>query len=181
MLSSAASISNLVADYPNELVVITGGEPFRQNLHPLIMYLHKRYKKVQIETNGTYWPEWAERLWDNDKRVSIVCSPKTPKIEIPDAYIAAYKYILRAGEVDPNDGLPTKTLGNDCGVARFCGWYPRSCVYVQPYDEPHFAYASDMSPFYEVRNETHIKACVDSCMRFGYRLSLQMHKIIGVD
>ncbi len=51
------------------LVVITGGEPLRQNIVPLCESLLAQGFKVQIETNGTLWRELP-------KEVDIVCSPK---------------------------------------------------------------------------------------------------------
>ncbi|MDZ5762725.1 7-carboxy-7-deazaguanine synthase [Candidatus Cyrtobacter comes] len=51
------------------LVVITGGEPFRQTLGPLCKLLTSYKKDVQIETNGTLYNEI-------DNKVTIVCSPK---------------------------------------------------------------------------------------------------------
>ena len=43
-----------------KLIVITGGEPFRQNLAPLVNALLGRDLEVQIETNGTLWVDSAK-------------------------------------------------------------------------------------------------------------------------
>ncbi len=51
------------------LVVITGGEPMRQNIEPLCEALVEVGFAVQIETNGTLYREFPAS-------VSIVCSPK---------------------------------------------------------------------------------------------------------
>ena len=38
-----------------KLIVLTGGEPFRQDIAPLINALLSRKLHVQLETNGTLW------------------------------------------------------------------------------------------------------------------------------
>src|SRR3954471_13531433 len=68
-----AEINNL-ATATTKLVVITGGEPTRQNILPLCRDLAFCGFKVQIETAGTYWIDGIENYAD------IVCSPKTPSI-----------------------------------------------------------------------------------------------------
>lgn len=146
------------------LVVITGGEPFRQNLAPFVLSLLDRYM-VQIETNGTYYdirfPYTA---------VDIVCSPKTPKInDLLWKHIEAVKYVVEADHVDPADGLPIRVLGADCHAARPPqDWQGE--IYVQPADEKD-----------SQQNWRNIQQAVDSCLKFGYRLSLQTHKILGLD
>jgi 7-carboxy-7-deazaguanine synthase len=151
---------------PWKLAVLTGGEPFRQNIAPLVSRLLTRGFRVQIETNGT--------LFNKDlpyNTIEIVCSPKTPNIN-PNLYnhITALKYVVRAGSVDPEDGLPIITLGHDCGkkVFRARAW-PSNRLYVQPEDEQD-----------DEKNKLNLQACVNSCMKFGYTLQLQIHKLIGV-
>lgn len=151
---------------PNPLVVLTGGEPLRQDIGPLCSYLGNRGIRVQIETNGTlYLPTLPFR------DVTIVCSPKTkylnPKLQ---PHIAALKYVIQDGFVDPMDGLPIKTLGNEGGVARPHPNLPRPEIYVQPLDE--------QDPNNNAKN---LAATVQSCLQFGHRLCLQMHKIANLE
>jgi 7-carboxy-7-deazaguanine synthase len=148
------------------LVVITGGEPFRQKMGPLINALLKFGYGVQIETNGT--------LFDPDlpyTDIDIVCSPKAGVVNpqlVP--HISAYKYVLHADQVDPDDGLPTLALNHTASprVARppvdFDG-----LVYVQPVDEGN-----------ESLNYSHLQAAIVSTMKYGYILCLQTHKLIGM-
>lgn len=155
------------------LVVITGGEPFRQNLEPFVRKLQyktaphgRRSYQIQIETNGTLFPSLEVPL-----RFECVVSPKTPTIS-PDlrAYATAFKYVLRAGDVD-NDGLPRSVLGNGLRPARpWEDWM--GDVFVQPMDE---------GAGNEARTKENTAAALQSCMRFGYRLSVQTHKLVGVD
>lgn len=140
------------------LVVITGGEPFRQaGLVDLVTVLLAENYRVQIETNGT--------LFLPVMGATIVCSPKTATINnLMWTKIQALKYVVQADHIDPTDGLPTMVLGQPCRVAKphqiFVGQ-----IYVQPCDE-----------YDEVKNKANLKAAVESCMRFGYRLTTQIHK-----
>jgi len=153
--------------YP--LVVLTGGEPFRQNITDLANHLQREGYRVQIETNGTLalpqMPTWA----------TIVCSPKTPIIHrdlIP--HISAFKYVIENGKVSDTDGLPLSVLGEDRRPARPPkDWKPRfnnGGIYVQPMDSDD-----------PVLNKLHTEEAVRSCMRFGYTLCLQTHKIAGLE
>lgn len=145
------------------LVVITGGEPFRQPIGPLLDRLAS-IGGVQIETNGTGWQ--PKITWG---RFHVCCSPKGSKLH-PQIVnrIDSFKYVLREGEVSKKDGLPTKCLGLDHPPARppygFLG-----DVFVQPLDEQD-----------PTRNTLNMKACVESAMKFGYRVGVQLHKTLGV-
>ncbi len=148
-----------------ELVVITGGEPFRQNITPMVEHLLVSGYQVQIETNGTLWQE----LPDSDG-LSIVCSPKTERLhEQIKSRISAYKYVIEAGKVDSADGLPTYSTQVEGRQARLARPSENVPVYVMPLD-------SGCSE----KNELNTKACIDIALNFGYRLTLQTHKIIGV-
>ena len=155
-----------VLDYLPRLVVITGGEPFRQNLRPLVELLIANGFFVQIETNGTLY----QPLPYHDSRLVIICSPKTGKIHPQLAFhIKALKYIIEANSI-LTDGLPIRALGhpNTGKVARppkgFSG-----TVYVQPADSQD-----------EEKNQQNLKETIESTISHGYTLCLQIHKIIGV-
>ncbi len=156
------------------LVVITGGEPFRQDLTELFGYLINAGYYVQIETNGTLAPTpWNYSVrTDTRDGVYIVCSPKTGKIH-DRMYKAAcaLKYVVRAGEVHKEDGLPLSALdhpSNPYPARPPEGW--QRPVYVQPLDSKDPA-----------ENQAHTNEAVASCMQHGYILQIQVHKIIGVE
>lgn len=146
-----------------DLIVITGGEPLRQNISPFIQRASSARYRVQIETNGTYGAKNHDRLHLS----TVVCSPKTPKIHGDTVgYVDAWKYVIEAGHVSENDGLPTRILG---------GHHPArptntAEVFVQPLD------SKDPD-----QNQRNLKATIESAMRFNYRLCLQVHKIIGLE
>ena len=153
------------------LIVITGGEPFRQNLEPLLKLLTRFNFYVQIETNGTLpCPGlWYSRNITNRSGVYIVVSPKTGSVHPSiDLNACAYKYVISANSVFEYDGLPVKALDhpNDGVVARPEQIVP---IYIQPEDSRN-----------EEQNKNNIQATIDSCMKFSYTMQVQMHKIIGV-
>lgn len=155
------------------LVVITGGEPFRQNIARAVKLLLREGYKVQIETNGVLWVEDIQDIvyaYGSHDRFQIVCSPKTNRIHerIMDC-AAAFKYVLRHGEVSEDDGLPLRALGHKATphVARP---RPGALVYVQPMDEGNAE-----------ANALNLAAAIHSCMKFGYRLQIQVHKIINME
>lgn len=159
-LYSAREILELTRHHetPKRLVVLTGGEPCRQDLSETIQLLLEDGYLVQLETNGTIFRNLP-------LATVIICSPKTPVIH-PDWQdrITAYKYVLRAGEID-EDGLPTSVLLNGLRPARPHAKY-RGPIYVQPLDEQDFA-----------ANYRNLIACRDVCLEHGYILCLQLHKI----
>jgi 7-carboxy-7-deazaguanine synthase len=148
-----------------DLVVLTGGEPLRQNISPLVEELLGRGLRVQIETSGSLWLDLPEH-----ERLFILCSPKTGKLHpgLVDR-VTAYKYVIAAGDVDPEDGLPvlsTQVRGAPCRIARPTG---RARVYVMPRD--------DQDP---ERNAANVQTCLQVAMKFGYTLTLQTHKLLNI-
>lgn len=165
----ARKAANLAVAHRSPLVVITGGEPFRQNLHPLVSSLLYLGVKVQIETNGTLYGE----LPFGHPGLTIVCSPKAGAVNKKlTPHIRAYKYVATADSlVGSPDGLPTHALEHPNGgmLARPPAGSEAE-VYLQPVDEKN-----------TVRNNRNLTAVVESCLKNGYRLCLQVHKLIGVD
>lgn len=154
-------------NYHCDLVVLTGGEPFRQNVSTFVNSLMRFGIRVQIETNGTLPP--SEGLLLDHENLTIVCSPKTGTIN-PDLapWIKAYKYVASWSDI-ADDGLPNHALNHPAKprLARPVGNGP---VYLQPMDEQDL-----------IANKRNMDAVVESCMQFGYTLCLQTHKIVGVE
>jgi len=154
------------------LVVLTGGEPMAQQILPLVQRLGALGWTVQVETAGTcvpppFGPDTVRSLVAA-KVLEIVCSPKTPKLD-PQIHevAAAFKYLVRAGGMDKHDGLPiesTQIQGKQERIARPLNW--AIPVYLQPIDEPG--------------SGDNLQEAINLCMKFGYRLSIQQHKIIGM-
>lgn len=156
------------------LVIVTGGEPFRQQLDQLFGALVNNGYYVQVETNGTLPPTpWAyAQRTDLREGVYIVCSPKTGRIN-PAIYdtACALKYVVRAGCVLEEDGLPLSALdhsSNPYPARPPKGW--QRPIYVQPLDTQD-----------PVENAAHAREAVASCLRHGYTLQVQIHKVVGVE
>jgi len=139
-----------------DLVVITGGEPLRQPIEMLCQKLLEQGYKVQIETNGTLFRALP-------KGVDIICSPKMSNgryhVLRPDILeqITALKFIV---SVDHGDYQNVAEVGQaEYDIP----------VYVQPMDE--------LDSESNAKNLQHAVSLVDE---YGYRLSLQTHKIVGV-
>lgn len=156
-----------------ELVVITGGEPLLQNIVPLTKILNSKDVAVAVETAGTvYYPE-LEEVFDGATMNRIIVSPKTPKLNEDLVKLAdAFKYIIRAGCNDELDGLPNMSTQAPVQVQKLYrqnGLWPVP-VYVQPMDEG--------DPILTARN---MKASAEIAMKHGYRLSVQTHKVVGLE
>lgn len=153
------------------LVVITGGEPFRQHIGELIDTLLRAGYYVQIESNGTMNP--PVQFWNHDTAMRqgayLVISPKTPKLN-PLALDAAcaLKYVVAYDRI-AEDGLPLSALGMPNLPARPPENWNR-LVYIQPLDSKSIA-----------DNHRHTAAAVKSSIGNGYILQLQVHKYIGVE
>lgn len=160
-----------------KLFVITGGEPFRQNISPFILQLLSIDPtcKVQIETNGVFAPMDSTALQCDDS-VTVVCSPKTQDIA-PELrqFISAYKYVGEAGFLCNYDGLPTASLGYPFRPAR--PHYDPT----KPYNERVPVYLQPLDDADEEKNRANLEACAESCMKFGYRLNVQLHKLANIE
>jgi 7-carboxy-7-deazaguanine synthase len=138
----------------HKLVVITGGEPLRQNIAPLCEVLIAAGAKVQIETNGTLYRELP-------KAVEIICSPKNTNGSYHPiradlvSRINAFKFLISASHPGYVD-VPEVGQGD----------IP---VYVQPMDE----YDTE-------KNAANRARATKLALEHGYRLSLQLHKIVGI-
>jgi len=157
ILSTTNELSGKIENnFTHKLVVITGGEPFRQPIENLCDQLIENGYKVQIETNGTLY----RKIDDN---VSIICSPKTTRNyqHIRDDLLQrldCLKFIISSTH-------PLyKTIG-DVGQNKY-----NTPVYVQPMDEQD-----------KNKNNDNLEYVKELAEKNGYRISLQTHKIIGIE
>ncbi|MES2677295.1 MAG: 7-carboxy-7-deazaguanine synthase QueE [Pseudomonadota bacterium] len=141
----------------HNLVVITGGEPLRQNIVPLCKDLLKEKFQVQIETNGTLYQNLPEQ-------VNIVCSPKNPTGKyypirtdlLPK--ISAFKFLISAQNKNYN-------FVPEIGQNQY-----QTPVYLQPIDE-----------YDETKNQKNHQLTLKLAEKNGCRISLQTHKFWGID
>lgn len=165
------------------LIVLTGGEPLRQNVVPFIDAMLCQGMRVQIETAGTVWMPGLSDLFRNHygltRRLSLVCSPKTGKVH-PEIqrYCKHYKYIVSTDmPIDWEKGIPhnttqqKKTLGTDLRHDLFFPPNRQECeIWLQPCDEQN-----------QLANAANLDLCARLAMCHGHRVSLQQHKIIGLE
>lgn len=153
-----------------KLIVLTGGEPFRQNIVPFVLEALMRGFQVQVETNGSLWLPAIQTEISSSFPFSIVCSPKHKIHEqlAKSPFLKALKYVVKAGACSPVDGLPDRVLGlKGMPPARIEHWVSqrKQDIFIQPADEQ-----------VDFRNALNMQEAVSSCMKFGYRLAVQMHK-----
>lgn len=140
-----------------KLVVITGGEPFRQKVGLLCESLIKNGFEIQIETNGTLYNPIPDR-------VKIVCSPKNNgngyykvRDEILEKCIGV-KFLISESLPDYND---IADVGQDnYGVP----------LYIHPMDE-----------YDEGKNAKNIRRAMLIAKKRKGILGLQLHKILKID
>lgn len=175
-MSAEAILSDVFDKRNSGLVVITGGEPFRQNIRELCWALLDAGYMVQIESNGTL-PAIMGLPYERDpltrrRAVYVVCSPKAGKVHHTMHEVACcFKYVVQAGNVGLDDGLPLQALEHTANpfVARPPEGWDRP-IYVQPMD--------DKDP---IKNQQNFNCAVQSCLRFDYTLQIQVHKVVGVE
>lgn len=206
ILSATEIIGRIEKVMPNraKLVVITGGEPFRQNIAPLIRHLiTQRGLQVQIETAGTLWcPDLERYATVPQSSLTIVCSPKTGKVHPKIAkYCHDWKYLIRVG-CQGEDGLPNRSTQKEGKELDLYRPGHNNTIWLQPCEE----YVTErISPFDMVVVETrddiknlnlmsdqkvtrtlvdkeksdqNIRLCGELAMKHGYRVSLQLHKYL---
>lgn len=145
-----------LAGSTHRLIVITGGEPLRQPIERLCEALLATGYQVQIETNGTLWRPLPEE-------VDIICSPKNqngqyfPLRSDLLSRITALKFIISQHHPNYQDSAEVGQTSHNIPV------------YLQPMDEGD-----------ETKNATNLNHTVTLAQKYGYRISLQTHKIAGV-
>lgn len=153
---SISEILEKILSFQTKLVVITGGEPMRQPIEKFCELLLRNELRVQIETNGTIF----RNLPDS---VSIVCSPKAPRgkyyklREDVLTRINALKFLISQNQKAYNS-VP------DVGQKGY-----NTPIYVQPMDE-----------YDEELNKQNTQHAIKLAQKFGYILSVQVHKFVNI-
>lgn len=164
ILEAVNKLADIHVGREQMLVVVTGGEPMRQNIKPLCTELHLQGYKVQVETAGSFTIPNLN-LW-----ADIIVSPKTPMVHKDlQRFATAFKYVINA-DTQFENGIPcANTQGR--GNLRKLGSpaYTSTPIYLSPMDEQD-----------EERNAANRAAVARACLEFGYIAGLQMHKIFKV-
>lgn len=168
------------------LVVLTGGEPMLQQITPLVGDIIRCGYRVQIETAGTVWPDGFESLYLPSYpplAPRLVCSPKTPKVHpMIEKHCRDWKYVVAAGEVSDSDGLPNH--GTQKGTKdkhQILYRAKQGTIWCSPRDDRENTSISMFAAERHAKTEANVKEAVSVCLAHGYRLSLQVHKLVGLE
>lgn len=177
--SIVAAVADMRPDAPlgiKPLVVITGGEPLAQAIGPLVASLLGSKYRVQIETAGTLWTDLPEH-----PDLDIICSPKTPKVHpVVRQRATGWKFLVRALDPTDKDGLPMMTTQGKTAAG---DWDPVDND-PQPLAKPRAHVPVFLQPVEEADDpdlsERNLQKATRLCLKHGFRLSIQQHKIIGL-
>ena len=134
-------------------IVITGGEPAMYDLNPLCDLLHEHGYSTQIETSGTFEIKVPSQTW-----VTV-----SPKINMAGGYKVLASSMNRANEIKHPIARTThveelEALLEEAPVK------PETLIYLQPISQKVNA----------------TKLAIETCMEKNWRLSVQVHKYIGI-
>lgn len=157
----------LCSKHPSNLVVITGGEPFRQDIVPLVRHLHATGYRVQIETSGCLSiPDFPWSM------CTVVCSPKTVINPVVLKYCRHWKFVVDRNsefvEIGPTQTrsvrkqrLPDLLQARIRNTSR-CGDH----IYLMPLTDEH--------------EKENIDRAVELCLQYDFTLCLRIHNILGM-
>lgn len=154
--STWADVSeNTLIDYlikqPENLIVITGGEPCTYDLTQLTTILSYRGKQVQIETSGT-----AEIKVDYHTFITV-----SPKIDMPGGLLVLDQALQNADEIKMPVGKLADVEKLKTLLQRI---FHHPQIYLQPLSQ----------------SEKATELCIEQARLNGWRLSAQLHKYIHV-
>lgn len=134
-------------------VVITGGEPCMYDLTPLCQLLEQNGYSTQIETSGTFEIQTTNNCW-----VTV-----SPKVNMKGGYKVLACAMARANEIKH----PVATEQHIDDLKQLLAEFnvQNKQVYLQPISQKQRA------------TELAIKTCIEN----NWRLSVQVHKYIGIE
>lgn len=165
-----------LAPHRDALWVLTGGEPMRQNIVPLVRELIALGKQVQIETAGTLWPAGLEELMGD--HCTLVCSPKTPGLALNvKRFCRHYKYVIGYDTVVDVDGLPLSST-QQRGERAHGGLYAAlgHNIYLMPREDYHVVDGERVPDVVVTR--ANVRRAAVLAMKHNHTLCLQLHKIL---
>lgn len=142
------ALADIVRGVPHSArhVVITGGEPFEQDIRRLLRALHLEGRSVQVETSGcydVYGPAW------------ITVSPKFFKPFSEQALRAANEI--------------KQVVASEADIERLLNEVI-----------PHVSVYTPVSLQPVSNGKRALEICLAACRQYGYRLSVQTHKLLGL-
>ena len=151
----AQGIVTLLQDqgYTARHVVITGGEPCMVDLTPLCAMFENNGYSTQIETSGTFEIITTEKCW-----VTV-----SPKVNMRGGYEILSSAMHRANEIKH----PIATEQHVTDLKQLLAQHKvfNTPVYLQPISQ----------------KERATQLAIDTCIENNWRLSIQVHKYIGIE
>lgn len=139
--------------YQAKHIVITGGEPCMVDLEPLCQALEDNGYSCQIETSGTFEIKTTQRCW-----VTV-----SPKVNMKGGYKILNSAMQRANEI--KHPVATEQHVEDLKSLLSVHNVFDKPIYLQPISQKERA--TDLA----------IKTCIEN----NWRLSIQVHKYIGIE
>lgn len=139
--------------YKAKHVVITGGEPCMFDLNPLCELLHANGFSTQIETSGTFEVKAPKQTW-----VTV-----SPKINMKGGFEVLGSCMARANEVK-------HPIAREAHVKEL-----ESLLSQHPVSEGTLIY---LQPISQKLSAT--KLAIETCINKNWRLSVQVHKYLGI-
>jgi organic radical activating enzyme len=157
---TAEEIISLMNDYPTRFAVLTGGEPTLQVDEALVDLLHQHGYEVAMESNGTR-PAPRNLDW-------LTVSPKRTGVNPSKKWNAQWREPDEIKVVFEENTRPEDVLQSFSSLS--CRDKESILLYLQPCDTGN-----------KERNVVIMKQCVDYVKEHPqWRLSLQTHKLIGI-
>lgn len=184
------TLTNLPGYSPQDILVVTGGEPTLQhNLLAFIKLVNElsAFSKVQLETNGTQTSFFQEMSkLDYNYHPMVVVSPKAnykanryPKIsDTVLQYTDALKFVVEDDPTSPHYEVPDWALEIDM--------YFTPIVYVSPMARYLRSYDGEISSIWEdglidkVATSRNYSYAASYALKHNLKLSLQQHLFVGV-
>lgn len=139
--------------YSAKHIVITGGEPCMVNLIPLCETFESLGYSCQIETSGTFEIQTTKNCW-----VTV-----SPKVNMKGGYAILDSAMQRANEI--KHPVATEQHVDDLKTLLKTHAITDKPIYLQPISQKQRA------------TELAIQTCIDN----NWRLSIQVHKYIGIE
>jgi 7-carboxy-7-deazaguanine synthase len=134
-------------------VVVTGGEPCMVDLTPLCELLEQQGYSTQIETSGTFEIVTTDKCW-----VTV-----SPKINMRGGYEVLASAMNRANEI--KHPVATEQHVDDLKILLAKHHIENTPIYLQPISQKQRA----------------TELAIETCIANDWRLSVQVHKYIGIE
>ena len=139
--------------YQARHIVITGGEPCLYDLNPLCNMLHEHGFSTQIETSGTFEIKVPAKTW-----VTV-----SPKINMKGGYKMLSSAMQRANEIKHPIAMERHVQELEALLTEFK--VTDKLIYLQPISQKAKA----------------TKLAIEVCKQKNWRLSVQLHKYLGIN